>query len=57
MNVPTQMTQSLQSHPDVVGARDKKLIEDMIRSLNLLLLSDSGLLEQVGDNVAASQFS
>jgi hypothetical protein len=35
----------------------EELIEDMVRSLNTLLFSDTGFLQKVGHNVATSQFT
>merc|ERR1719150_246186 len=42
---------------DAVTVRLDELIEDVVRSLNLLLLSDTGLLQQVGHDVATSQLA
>merc|ERR1719450_636412 len=42
---------------DAVTVRLEQLVEDMVRSLHLLLLSDTGLLQQVGHDVATSQLS
>ena len=44
-------------HPQVSNKWLQKLIEDVVRPLNLLLLSDAGLLQKVGLNVTTSQFS
>ena len=35
----------------------KKLVEDVVGPLHLLLLSDTGLLQQIGDNVATAKLS
>merc|ERR550532_477632 len=42
---------------DAVTVRLEQLVEDVVRSLHLLLLSDTGLLQQVGHDVATSQLS
>merc|ERR1719346_395707 len=42
---------------DAVSVRLKQLVEDMVGSLDLLLLSDTRLLQQVGDDVAAGQLT
>merc|ERR550532_63808 len=42
---------------DSVTVRLEQLVEDVVRSLHLLLLSDTGLLQQVGHDVATSQLS
>ena len=39
------------SRADVVSIGLEQLVEDMVGPLNLLLLSDTGLLQQIGDNV------
>merc|ERR1711899_714789 len=41
----------------VWNKRLQQLVEDVIRSLNLLLLSDTRLLQQVGLNVTTAEFS
>merc|ERR550532_50574 len=42
---------------DSVTVRLEQLVEDVVRSLHLLLLSNTGLLQQVGHDVATSQLS
>merc|ERR1719433_819813 len=42
---------------DSVSVRLDKLVEDVVRSLHLLLLSNTRLLQQVGDDVATSQLT
>merc|ERR1719266_63288 len=42
---------------DAVTVRLEKLVEDVVRSLHLLLLSDTRLLQQVGHDVATSQLT
>ena len=42
---------------DVVSVGLEQLVEDMVGPLNLLLLSDTGLLEQVGHNVTTAKLS
>merc|ERR1719400_144954 len=42
---------------DAVTVRLEQLVEDVVRSLHLLLLSDTGLLQQVGHDVATSQLT
>ena len=51
------MTEILQTCPDVGSKRNQKLVEDVVRSLHFLLLSDPRFLQQVGHNVAPSQLS
>ena len=35
----------------------EKLVEDMVRPLHLLLLSNTGLLQQIGDDVATAELA
>ena len=42
---------------DAVTVRLEQLVEDMVRPLDLLLLSDTRLLQQVGDDVATGQLT
>merc|ERR1719443_2193067 len=42
---------------NAISIRLEKLVEDMVGSLNLLLLSNTRLLKQIGDNVATSQLT
>merc|ERR1712024_115189 len=45
------------SFADAVTVRLEQLVEDVVRSLHLLLLSDTGLLQQVGHDIATSQLT
>merc|ERR1719348_645429 len=45
------------SRADAVSVRLEQLIEDMVGSLNFLLLSDTGLLQQVGHDVTTRQLA
>ena len=42
---------------DIVSIGLEQLVEDVVRPLHLLLLSDTGLLEQVGHNVTTAKFA
>ena len=42
---------------DVVSVWLEQLVEDVVGPLHLLLLSDTGLLEQVGHDVATAKLS
>merc|ERR1719443_178559 len=42
---------------NAISIRLEKLVEDVVGSLNLLLLSNTRLLKQIGDNVATSQLT
>ena len=42
---------------DAITVWLEQLVEDVVGSLNLLLLSDTGLLEQVGHDVATAKLS
>merc|ERR1719150_2006268 len=48
---------SQSSLADAVTVRLEQLVEDVVRSLHLLLLSDTGLLQQVGHDVATGQLT
>merc|ERR550519_2229927 len=45
------------SWADAVSVRLQQLVEDMVGSLHLLLLSDTGLLQQVGHDVTTGQLA
>merc|ERR550519_2479558 len=53
--VSVSRAETLGLHLGVEGLEE--LVEDMVGSLNLLLLSDTGLLQEIGHNVATSQFT
>merc|ERR1719245_2698315 len=46
-----------QTSTNTISVGLEKLVEDVVGSLNLLLLSNTRLLKQIGDNVATSQLT
>merc|ERR1719175_496073 len=57
IDVIADMAQGLQTSSNIVSIRLEKLIEDVVGPLHQLLLSDTGLFQQVGHNVTTSQLA
>jgi len=57
IDVIAYMAQGLKTSSNIVSIGLEKLIKDVVGSLNQLLLSDTGLFQQIGHNVTTSQLA